>query len=40
MLRPAREIKKLLVERGVDCGDCFEKSDLAKRVVEARGRGR
>ncbi len=30
----ARELKAILVERGVDCSDCFEKQDLAKRIME------
>ncbi|MEW5313736.1 MAG: hypothetical protein WDW38_005277 [Sanguina aurantia] len=29
----AREIKAMLVERGIDCSDCFEKEDLLKRVL-------
>ncbi|GIM03165.1 hypothetical protein Vretimale_7985 [Volvox reticuliferus] len=30
----ARELKAILVERGVDCSDCFEKGDLAKRIMD------
>lgn len=30
----AKALKALLVERGVDCSDCFEKADLARRIVE------
>ncbi|KAG2436572.1 hypothetical protein HYH02_011509 [Chlamydomonas schloesseri] len=30
----AKELKAILVDRGVDCSDCFEKADLAKRIVE------
>lgn len=29
----AREIKAMLVERGIDCSDCFEKEDLLKRLL-------
>lgn len=30
----AKELKKMLVDRGVLCGDCFEKEQLARRIVE------
>lgn len=32
--RRAKELKQMLVERGVDCSDCFEKEDLARRILE------
>ncbi|PNH08844.1 hypothetical protein TSOC_004579 [Tetrabaena socialis] len=32
-MRP-RELKAILAERGVDCSDCVEKADLARRVLE------
>ncbi|PNH08846.1 hypothetical protein TSOC_004577 [Tetrabaena socialis] len=32
-MRP-RELKALLAARGVDCSDCVEKADLARRVLE------
>ncbi|KXZ49234.1 hypothetical protein GPECTOR_22g826 [Gonium pectorale] len=34
MTKRAKELKAILVERGVDCSDCFEKADLAKRIME------
>ncbi|GLC36869.1 hypothetical protein PLESTB_000183900 [Pleodorina starrii] len=34
MAMRARELKAILLERGVDCSDCFEKADLARRIVE------
>ncbi len=36
MKRPARELKRMLVDRSVNCADCYEKSDLARRIVESR----
>ncbi len=30
----AKELKAMLVDRGVDCSDCFEKADLARRILE------
>lgn len=33
----ARELKAMLVERGIECGDCFEKEQLAARLVERCG---
>ncbi|GIL51174.1 hypothetical protein Vafri_7240 [Volvox africanus] len=30
----ARELKAILVERRVDCSDCFEKGDLVKRIMD------
>ncbi|EFJ49604.1 hypothetical protein VOLCADRAFT_117050, partial [Volvox carteri f. nagariensis] len=30
----ARELKAILVDLGVDCSDCFEKMDLANRIME------
>jgi hypothetical protein len=34
MGRSVKELKALLAERGVAHGDCLEKGDLARRVVE------
>jgi hypothetical protein len=34
MAKGVRELKALLAERGVAHGDCLEKADLAKRIVE------
>lgn len=34
MLLRAKELKRMLQERGVECADCFEKEDLARRIVE------
>lgn len=34
MTKSVRELKALLDERGVPHGDCLEKGDLARRVVE------
>jgi hypothetical protein len=33
----ARELKAMLVERGIECSDCFEKEELAARLVDRCG---
>ncbi len=38
-LAPRRELKRMLVERGIDASDCFEKEELAKRLVQRCGAG-
>ena len=30
----AKELKQMLTERGVDASDCFEKEQLARRIME------
>ncbi|KAL6759054.1 Alpha/Beta hydrolase protein [Haematococcus lacustris] len=32
----AKELKAMLLERGIKCDDCFEKEQLARRLVESR----
>jgi hypothetical protein len=34
LLLRAKELKLMLNERGIDSSDCFEKSDLARRIIE------
>ncbi|KAJ3410263.1 hypothetical protein HDV05_003989 [Chytridiales sp. JEL 0842] len=34
MTKSVKELKTILKDRGIDFSDCFEKGDLAKRVVE------
>jgi hypothetical protein len=33
----ARELKAMLLERGISCADCFEKEELAARLIERCG---
>ena len=34
MTKSVKELKGILLERGIPCADCLEKGDLAKRIVE------
>ncbi len=33
MARPIKELKEILKERRIDASDCFEKGDLARKIV-------
>lgn len=35
--RKASELKRMLMERNIPCSDCFEKADLAQRLLERCG---